>query len=75
METMPSAHNIKLLKNSDTEKISQTAGEKIRYVQRLTSDFLKKQARDFPGGKNPPAKAGDTGSIPGPGRSHIPWSN
>ena len=34
--------------------------------------------RDFPGGrvvKNPPAKAGDTGSSPGPGRSHMPWSN
>ena len=75
---MPSAHNIKLLKNSDTEKISQTAGEKIRYVQRLTSDFLKKQARDFPGGavvKNPPANAGDTSSSPGPGRSHMPWRN
>ena len=34
--------------------------------------------RDFPGGtvvKNPPANVGDTGSIPGPGRSHMPWSN
>ena len=25
--------------------------------------------------KNPPANAGDTGSIPGLGRSHMPWSN
>ena len=34
--------------------------------------------RDFPGGamvKNPSANAGDTGSIPGPGRSHMPQSN
>ena len=34
--------------------------------------------RDFPGGtvvKNPPASAGHTGSIPGLGRSHMPWSN
>ena len=33
---------------------------------------------DFPGGtvvKNLPANAGDTGSIPGPGRSHMLWSN
>ena len=33
---------------------------------------------DFPGGavvKNPPAAAGDTGSSPGPGKSHMPWSN
>ena len=32
----------------------------------------------FPGGavvKNPPAKAGDTGSSPGPGRCHMPRSN
>ena len=25
--------------------------------------------------KNPPANAGDMGSIPGPGRSHMPWSS
>ena len=34
--------------------------------------------RDFPGGavvKNLPANAGDMGSIPGPGRSHMPRSN
>ena len=33
---------------------------------------------DFPGGpgvENPPANAGDTGSVLGPGRSHVPWSN
>ena len=31
---------------------------------------------DFPGGpgfKNLPANAGNMGSIPGPGRFHIPW--
>ena len=31
-------------------------------------------ARGFPSdpvAKNPPANAGDTGSIPGPGRSHM----
>ena len=33
---------------------------------------------DFPGGivvENPPANAGDTGSIPGLGRPHMPQSN
>ena len=25
--------------------------------------------------KNPPATAGNTGSIPGPGRFHMPWGN
>ena len=32
----------------------------------------------FPDGpvvKNPPYNAGDTGSIPGPGRTHMPWGN
>ena len=34
--------------------------------------------QSFPGGavvKNPPANAGDTGSSPGLGRSHMPQSN
>ena len=34
--------------------------------------------RGFPGdsvAKNLPANAGDTGSIPDPGRSHMPWGN
>ena len=38
----------------------------------------KHSLRGFPGGavvENPPANAGDTGSSPGPGRSHMPHSN
>ena len=41
-------------------------------------DQKKWVLKDFPGGsvvKNPPANAGDTGSGPSPGRSHMPWSN
>ena len=41
--------------------------------------FLNLQMNySFPGGtvvKNPPASAGDMGSSPGPGRSHMPRSN
>ena len=40
--------------------------------------LMKLWLRDFHGGtvvKNPPANAGDSGSMPGPGRSHIPQSN
>ena len=43
-----------------------------------TESQVKGRFRDFPGGavvKNPPANAGDTGSSPGPGRSHMPQSN
>ena len=46
-------------------------------------EYIKQQLtemnrEDFCGGavgKNPPANAGDTGLSPGPGRSHMPWSN
>ena len=44
-----------------------------------TEEWIKRMwYRDFPSGavvKNPPANAGDTGSIPGPGRSHMLRSN
>ena len=36
-----------------------------------------KRRKDFLGGsvaENPPADAGDTGSIPGPGSSHMVWA-
>ena len=39
---------------------------------------LKKKVRGFPGGavvENLPANAGDTGSSPGLGRSHMPRRN
>ena len=39
---------------------------------------IKPMLLGFPGGamvKNPPANAGDTGSSPGSGRSHMPRSN
>ena len=39
---------------------------------------FKKEKMGFPGGtvvKNPPANAGDTGSSPDLGRSHVPQSN
>ena len=42
------------------------------------SHYPKKRSRGFPGGavvENLPANAGDTGSNPGLGRSHMPWNN
>ena len=41
-------------------------------------EFGLKHFGDFPGGavvKNPPDNAGDMGSSPGPGGSHMPWSS
>ena len=43
-----------------------------------TINVMNEEIRNFPSGpvvKNPPANAGDMGSIPGPGGSHVPQSN
>ena len=40
--------------------------------------FKLDSAQSFPGGlvvENPPANAGDTDSIPAPGRAHMPHGN
>ena len=54
----------------------------ITYVWNLKNNanecICKTETEGFPGGavvKNPPANAGNRGSSPGPGRSHMPWSN
>ena len=47
-------------------------------LKNLIGVYLQKLSFDLPGGsvvKNPSANAGDTGSVPGPGGSHMPWSN
>ena len=47
-------------------------------INQLLADSSKPYQRDFPGGaavENLPANAGDTGSIPGLGRSHMLRSN
>ena len=48
-------------------------------LKKDTNEIIyKTETEGFPGGavvKNRPANAGDTGSSPGPGRSHMPWSN
>ena len=43
-----------------------------------SEEAVKTVGGDFPGGpvvRNPPANAGDIGSIPGPGRFHMPSNN
>ena len=40
--------------------------------------MIRIHGSNFPGGpvvKNPPANAGNMGSVPGPGRFHVPWGN
>ena len=53
---------------------------KVSYYRFLIKISKSKECigEGFPGGtvvKNLPANAGDTGSSPGPGRSHMPRSN
>ena len=51
-------------------RVGAMGGERGRRLK----ESSKLKAQDFPGGpvvKNPPASAGDMGSIPGPGRSHM----
>ena len=51
---------------------------KVRRGKLNPRNATEKTVPDFHGGaviKNLPANAGNTGSSPGPGRSHMPWSN
>ena len=60
---------------SDLEKLRK---ELTNSGKNLNLYVLKITHEGFPGGtvvKNPPANAEDTGSSPGPGRSHMPRSN
>ena len=55
----------------------QRGNTRARPPRTLVSEKLEAVAvsQDTPGGaldKNPPANAGDVGSIPGPGRFHMP---
>ena len=65
------------------QDISSTRKERLVNFSSLNKNLCSsrdtiKRVKGFPGGtvvKNPPANAGDTGLSPGPGRSHMPWSN
>ena len=63
---------------SDKEFISTIHREPLYINNKKTNNLIKMGKLDFSGVrvvKNPPANAGDTGSIPGPGRSHMLRSN
>ena len=62
------------LPNSYVEALSPSTSELTVFTDRA----FKESIRDFPGGavvEKLPANAGDTGSGPGLGRSHMPRSN
>ena len=62
------------IRKSNVEFPYDSAIPLLRYVPKRTAN-TKTHMRELPGGavvKNLPANAGETGSIPGPGRSHMP---
>ena len=74
--TTPTEH---LLNAGRRPQTSQKARKSPRtWVGQKKKQRQKNRDGGFPGGaviKNPPAKPEDTGLSPGPGRSHMPWSN
>ena len=57
---------------------NRAGGTRFHQATQNSVQFKTYELLDFPGGgvvKNPPASAGDTGSSPGPGRSHLLQSN
>ena len=68
----------KLYRQAKAKRIQHHQTSSTTNAKGTSLSGKQKKKRDFPGGavvKNPPANAGDTGSSPGPGRSHMPWSN
>ena len=77
--TLQKTH-LKLLSKKNVIRLQHTQNiQHLDPVIPLLGIYSKKVIREgLPGGtvvKNPPANAGDSGSSPGPGRSHMPWSN
>ena len=69
------AKNFKVLKELKIELLGSDA---FLHAEKRKKKSFPRKLEGFPGGavvKNLPANAGDTGSSPGLGRSHMPRSN
>ena len=67
-----------LWKSSAVIGLILPSGPRTTYIVALRHRLIEMKASGFPGGavvENPPANAGDTGSSPGLGGSHMPRSN
>ena len=67
----------KNVKNTNTWRLNNTLLNNQEITEEIKGE-IKKYLESIPGGaviKNLPANAGDMGSRPGPGRSHMPRSN
>ena len=62
----------------NSEKVNKNKILPAIILQHIYIFSFKNIFQGFPHGpvvKNLPANAGDSSSIPGPGRFHVPWSN
>ena len=86
MKMLKDKNKEEILKASREKRLVRYKEASIRLTANLSSETMavKRHWNDifkvlgFPSGavvKNPPANAGDTGSSPGPRRSHMPQSN
>ena len=66
-------------RNKSTKSREDSVNPQMKIMEISNKNKLLKAGNmDFPGGtvdKNPPANAGDMGSIPGPGRFQMPQNN
>ena len=65
------------VKNTNTWRLKNTLLNNQEITEEIKEE-IKKYLEGFPGGavvENLPANAGDTGSSPGLGGSHMPWSD
>ena len=71
----PCSHCLHILPHVQLETVNSKRQSRMLWTEVRHGDSSKHSSRDVPGGtvvKNPPANAGDTGSSPGPERSHMP---
>ena len=71
--------------NDNLNREETSDNSKLRHILQNTWTLfirniriMKHREKNFPGGTvdgNPSVNAGDAGSIPGPGVTHMPWSN
>lgn len=75
--THPPLMGEKRIVSRKTVSTSFWVKDSLREQNEVTKAFIT-AVQGFPGYsvvKNLPANEGDTGLIPGPGRSHMPWNN
>ena len=81
MDKLPYIHTLKYYSAFKKKQILQYVTKQVNFEDVMLcekSQSLKNTYWGFPGGavvKSLPANAGNTGSNPGLGRSHMPWSN